>query len=158
MAAPGEVPDEGMEVLVVIGAQSAAPRTIGAMSIAVELAELRAAIDDTDRAPFFLTVSDDGRPHSVAVAATWRDDELEVPVGNRTLANAAARPLVSLVWPARDPAGYTLIVDADVIATSGTGAGDNAVRVRPTRAVLHRPAAGPTDSACGSDCVPITLG
>jgi hypothetical protein len=127
------------------------------MSIAVELAELRAAIDDTDRAPFLLTVSDDGRPHSVAVAATWSGDELELPVGNRTLANAAARPLVCLIWPAREPDGYTLIVDGDVTATRGTGAGDNAVRVRPTRAVLHRPAAGPTDSACGADCVPVAV-
>jgi hypothetical protein len=127
------------------------------MSIAVELAELRTAIDDTDRAPFLLTVSDDGRPHSVAVAATWSGDELELPVGNRTLANAAARPLVCLIWPAREPDGYTLIVDGDVTATRGTGAGDNAVRVRPTRAVLHRPAAGPTDSACGADCVPVAV-
>jgi hypothetical protein len=127
------------------------------MSIAVELAELRAAIDDTDRAPYFLTVGDNGRPHSVAVTATWVGDELDLLVGNRTLANATARPLVCLLWPARDPDGFTLIVDGDVTATRGTGEGDNAVRVRPTRAVLHRPAAGVTDSACGADCVPVAL-
>ena len=127
------------------------------MSIPVALDELRAAIGDTDRAPLFLTVSDDGRPHSVAVDATWEGNEVSLAVGNRTLANAAARPLVCLLWPARETGGYTLIVDAEVAATSGTGEGDNLVRVRPTRAVLHRPASGPTDSACGADCVPIAF-
>jgi hypothetical protein len=29
------------------------------------------------------------------------------------------------------------------------------IRLRPTRAVLHRPAQGIIDSACGADCVPI---
>ncbi len=127
------------------------------MSIPVGLSELRAAIEDTDRAPFFLTVGADGRPHSVAVTPTWAGDALALPVGHRTLANAADRTLVSLIWPARGPDGYTLIVDADVTTTSGTGAGDNAVRVRPTRAVLHRPATGPTDAACGADCVPLRV-
>ena len=127
------------------------------MSIRVALDELRAAIADTDRAPYFLTVSEDGRPHSVAADATWQGDELALAVGNRTLANAAARPLVSLVWPARDAGGYTLIVDADVSITKGGGEGDNLVRVRPTRAVLHRPASGPTESACGADCVPLPI-
>ena len=125
------------------------------MSIPVALDELRAAIGKTDRSPFLLTVSDDGRPHSVAVDAKWRDDELELPVGDRSLANAGARPLVTLLWPARDVGGYTLIVDADVTATRGTGEGDNLVRVRPTRAVLHRPAVGDTGSSCGADCIPV---
>jgi hypothetical protein len=79
-----------------------------------------------------------------------------VPAGNRSVANAAARPDVTLLWPADDVGGYTLIVDATVVHTEGTGTGDNLIRVRPTRAVLHRPASGPTDTACGADCVPLT--
>jgi len=129
------------------------------MSIPVALEELRAAVADTDRAPFLLTVSDDGRPHSVAVDASWNDDELELPVGNRSMANASARPLVTLLWPARDAGGHTLIVDADVTTARGTGEDDNVVRVRPTRAVLHRPAASTTgsaaDASCDADCIPI---
>ena len=122
----------------------------------MSLGELRAAIADTDRAPFLLTVSEDGRPHCVAVRFGWHDGELELPVGNSTLANAKARPLVSLVWPAKDPNGYSLIVDGDVTHTSGTGSGDNVVRVQPTRAILHRPAESPSGSAL-SDCVKIDL-
>ena len=127
------------------------------MSISVELAGLRDAIADTDRAPYLLTVADDGRPHSVAVSFEWRDDELAMPVGNRTLANARTRELVSLLWAPSDPGGYSLIVDATVTETRGTGQGDNELVVRPTRAVLHRPAAttDATADGCGADCVPV---
>lgn len=125
------------------------------MSIAVALDELRAALDDLARAPYLVTVGDDARPHVVAVPWQWRGDELAVPAGNRSLANAEARRAVTLVWPANDAGGYTLIVDATVVHTEGTGTGDNLIRVRPTRAVLHRPATGPTETACGADCVPL---
>jgi hypothetical protein len=127
------------------------------MSISVELPDLRSAVADTDRAPYLLTVSDDGRPHAVAVVPEWRDDDLALAVGNRSLANARARPRVSLVWPARDAPGYTLIVDADVTGTTGGGDGDNVVVVHPTHAVLHRPATGTTDTDCGADCAPVSL-
>ena len=127
------------------------------MSIAVDLEQLRATIDTLDRAPYLLTVSDDGRAHSVAVAWQWHEDEITCAVGNRTLANAGTRPDVSLLWPPNDADGYSLIVDATVTATSGTGTGDNLVRLQPTRAVLHRPAPDGATLAtgCGADCVPL---
>lgn len=129
------------------------------MSISVELGRLREAIGDTDRAPYLLTVADDGRPHSVAVAFAWRDDELVLPVGNRTLANARARGLVSLLWPPKDATDYSLIVDATVTSARGNGQGDNELSVRPTRAVLHRPTGDPASTvdngACSADCVPL---
>ncbi|MEX2255051.1 MAG: hypothetical protein WEC34_06410 [Acidimicrobiia bacterium] len=123
------------------------------MSIGVELDDLRDAIDATDRAPYLLTVSDDGRPHCVAADWAWDGDELAVSVGNRTLANARARKPISLLWPPRERDGYSLIVDGDVTRTEGSGAGDNLVGVHPTRAVLHRPATGPTEAQCAADCV-----
>jgi hypothetical protein len=127
------------------------------MSIAVDLEQLRATIDTMARAPYLLTVADDGRAHSVAVAWTWHDDDLDCAVGNRTLANARSRPDVSLLWAPNDVDGYSLIVDATVLATAGSGDGDNVVRLQPTRAVLHRPAPdGATlASGCGADCVPL---
>jgi hypothetical protein len=131
------------------------------MSIPVELAALQEAIESLERAPYLLTVGDDGRAHSVAVDAQWRDGELEAAVGNRTLANASSRPLVTLLWPPDEPGGYSLIVDADVTSTRGTGTGDNVVRVSPTRAVLHRPATtddsgtAATTDGCSADCEPI---
>jgi len=68
---------------------------------------------------------------------------------------------VSLLWPPDDVGGYSLIVDAEVTGTAGTGSGDNLVRVRPTRAVLHRPAPTAPDAppvagdGCAADCIPL---
>jgi hypothetical protein len=106
------------------------------VSIAVEIDRLRDAIADFERAPYLLTTSDDGRPHSVAVAVGWAGDEIELQGGRRTAANAREHGLVALVWAPDDPTGYSLIVDGDVTAVSD----DDVVRIRPTRAVLHRPA------------------
>ena len=127
------------------------------MSISVALDELRAAIADTDRAPYLLTVSDDGRAHTVAVAPQWNgDDELVIAVGRRTAANAQARPLVSLLWPPKERAGYSLIVDAEVTTTASDDDG-HIVHLRPTRAVLHRPAPGLAEGAYEPDCVTVPL-
>jgi hypothetical protein len=125
------------------------------MSIPVDLSELKSVTTANACAPYFLTVGDDGRPHSVEIRWSWNEDELELSVGNRTLANARARTSVSLVWPPDELGGYSLIVDAEVTHAEGSGTGDNVVRARPTRAVLHRPAAGVSDTGCGADCSPI---
>lgn len=127
------------------------------VSIPVSLDRLRAEVQHFQVGAYLLTVSDDASPHCVAVVVSWIDDELVMESGNRTKANAAARPSVSLLWPPTVSDGYSLIVDATVTATRGTGQGDNTITVRPTRAVLHRPAAldDADPSACGSDCVPL---
>ena len=61
-----------------------------------------------------------------------------------------------LLFPARADGDYSLIVDGTaVVIPSESGP---RMRITPTRAVLHRPAAAvdPT-SACGADCAPILL-
>jgi hypothetical protein len=125
------------------------------MSVAVAIDRVREEITKTDRAPYLLTVSDDARPHSVAVACSWDGDALVISVGARTLANARARGLVTLLWPPKEAGGYTLIVDASVESTSDAGAAEPAITVRPSRAVLHRPAAARTKPGCDADCVPL---
>lgn len=124
------------------------------MSIPVDLAALEGALADYSYA-YLLTVSDDGRPHAVAVNARLADGVLGAVVGTRSASNAVARPsCVSLVWPPTAEGGYSLIVDGDAVVADGT------ISVTPTKAVLHRaapPDAGPPEpGACGSDCVPLT--
>jgi hypothetical protein len=124
------------------------------MSIGVELDELRAQIDAFATDAYLLTVRDDGRAHSVAVPVRWEGDDLVVPAGTTTAANAQARALVALLWPPAERGGYSLIVDATVVATIALDAeagGGHEVTVRPTRAVLHRPA----PSGQGNDCAPV---
>lgn len=101
--------------------------------------------------PYLLSVGVDGRPHAIAITLSWQADTLSLSAGRKSLANIAARPLVSVMWPAPDAASYGLFVDgrAEVHGTE--------VVVTPSRAVLHRSGAATTPgaSSCGSDCVPL---
>jgi hypothetical protein len=127
------------------------------MTIPVPLDELRAALAERGEGAYLLTVSDDARPHAVHVPVAWRGEALAVEVGTRSAANAAARPLVSLLFPVRQAGDYSLIVD-------GRAAADGQrLLIAPLKAVLHRPAAGvkaaaAADAACGADCVPLLPG
>lgn len=127
------------------------------MSIPVELEQLAATMEGYGFA-YLLTVSDDLRAHAVAATPEWDGDELVMSAGRRTVANAAVRSSISLVWPPTEPGGYSLICDGDCSAADGV------VRFRPAKAVLHRPAdhAGAASAAgadvagsCGNDCVPV---
>ena len=121
------------------------------MSIGVAMDQLESTLANYHFA-YLLTVTPDGRAHAVAVTPLVLGDDLLLPtVGTKSRANAAQRPLVSLVWPPTQADDYTLIVDGEA-AEAGDG-----LTVRPTRAVLHRPHQGGPHSptGCDSDCVPI---
>lgn len=123
------------------------------MSVKVDLAKLAETMGGYDFA-YLLTVSEDQRPHAVAVQPNPDGDALTVTgLGNRTLANIAVRPDVTLLFPPREDGGYSLIVDGRASARAGGAS------VRPSHAVLHRPAdhaTTPTDGSCGNDCVPVS--
>lgn len=104
---------------------------------------------------YLLTVGDDQGAHVVAVHPALANGTLCVEdPGRKTRAYLAAHPLVTLVWPPMNPSDYSLIVD---------GAGsmqEGKLVVRPTRAVLHRPApprAIPTGHGCASDCIELPI-
>jgi hypothetical protein len=121
------------------------------MSVKVDLDQLAGTLADY---PFgyLITVSDDHRAHTVAVDPQLVAGVLDIgSVGTSTRRNALAHPDVTVVWPPREPGGYSLIVD-------GHGElADERLRVIPQRAVLHRPAVPgvPTASGCGDDCIPL---
>src|SRR5262245_51787906 len=113
------------------------------MSVAVDLEGLTERIAEFGPAAFLVTIGDDG-PHVVSVAVTQDGDRLAVPAGRRSRANAAARPAVTLLWPATPGGAYSLLVDG----AASTDDDDGPVAITPTSAVLHRVAdatgSGPT--------------
>jgi hypothetical protein len=129
------------------------------MSIPVEIPDLRSTAAEYGWA-YLLTVRDDARPHIVAVTPVWEGEDLVMPVGGGTAANAAARPSVSLCYPPPESDGYSLIVDGRAeVSSTDHGAVGREVRFRPSGAVLHRPAPeGFTGSAtgCANDCAPVS--
>lgn len=126
------------------------------MSIPVPPERLRAAIAERPAAAYVLTVSVDGHPHAVHAAIAWDRDALAASVGHGTASNAVQRPdAVAIVFPLRSPDDYSLIVDGT--AAVDTSGARPLLRIAPTKAVLHRPAAVPSApaSACADDCVPL---
>lgn len=121
------------------------------MSVKVDLDTLADTLGDFSFA-YLVTVGDDYRAHTVAVDPVLTDGVLQIDsVGNSTRRNSSAHPQVTLVWPPREAGGYSLIVDG------AASVGGDGLAVRPTGAVLHRPAVAgtPTASGCGDDCVPL---
>ena len=78
------------------------------------------------------------------------DDGLVMVAGRTTMANVAANPAVTVLWPRSPDGAYSLIVDG--LATAGSS-DDGEVVVMPSRAVLHRLATATGD---GPKCVPVT--
>jgi hypothetical protein len=118
---------------------------------------LQEAIAERGSRGYLLTVSDGGTPHAVHTAVRWEDGAIVADVGKRTAANAAARPVVSVLFPVRGDRDYSLIVDGTADVSSRDGA--SRLAITPTKAVLHRPAAAPDPaSACAADCVPLLPG
>ncbi|HYB34469.1 MAG TPA: pyridoxamine 5'-phosphate oxidase family protein [Mycobacterium sp.] len=121
----------------------------------VDLKRLAAALCDYAFA-YLITVDDDSRVHTVTVEPVLRDSVMDVGlIGGRTRENLANRSDVTLLWPPRDPGGYSLIVDGRAELRDSD---DETVRLAivPTRALLHRNADPDSPAAakgCLHDCV-----
>lgn len=87
------------------------------MSVKVELDRLLEVAEGFGTVPMLLTTDDDGRPRASAVSLTWDGELVRVRAGHRSVANAAARPLVSLLWPAPPGERFALLVDGEVTGT-----------------------------------------
>ncbi len=121
------------------------------MSTTVDLLCLTEALADFDHA-FLITVGDGGKPHTVMVEPALVGGVLDVgAVGERTSTNVDRQPDVTLLWPPREPGGYALMVDGRAEPVD-----QGALRVTPTKALLHRkaaPGSAAAESGCLHDCV-----
>jgi hypothetical protein len=124
----------------------------------VDFNRLAAALDDY-RFAYLVTVDDEYRVHTVTVEPKLHEGVMDVGlIGGRTRTNVESRSNVTLLWPSSEPGGYSLIVDghAEVADVTDSDDGNAALRVVPTRALLHRNAdPGTPGSATGflHDCV-----
>jgi hypothetical protein len=89
----------------------------GGMSVHVELDKLLEVAGRFGTVPMLLTADGDGRPRASAVSLAWDGTTARVRAGRRSVANAAQRPLTSLLWPAPPGERFALLVDGTVTAT-----------------------------------------
>lgn len=87
------------------------------MTEKVELDQLLEVAAGFGTVPMLLSVDPDGRPRASAVSVTWDGTTARVRAGRRSVANAAERPLVSLLWPAPPGERFALFVDGEATAT-----------------------------------------
>ncbi len=123
------------------------------MSVKVELEKLLELSAGFGTIPMLLTTDADGRPRASAVAVTWDGEVATVRAGHRSVANAAERTLVSLLWPAPPGERFALLVDGeveqvrgDVVLDGTTGRAAKPggfVVVRATGGILHVVARAP---------------
>ena len=104
------------------------------MSVVVDLADIPERLREFGRG--YLLTAKDGLVKAVSVRANAEDGTLLVPApGGGSLRNLGVNPAVTLLFPPIESPGMTLLVDG-----TATAEGDD-VRVTPTGAVLHKPAA-----------------
>jgi hypothetical protein len=82
----------------------------------------------------YLVTSGEERPHLLAVRPKLTEAGLRCETGHSSRANVVRNPLVVMMFPPAQSDGLSLIVDGE-----GEVNGDGIV-VKPTWAVLHRPA------------------
>ncbi|GAB3087613.1 VOC family protein [Nocardioides zeae] len=113
------------------------------MSIVVDLADLPDVLASFGTG--YLLSTDGTGVKAVHVAPAMEAGRLRLRTpGRGSLANVAANPRVTLVWPPRSAPGFSLIVDAE--AQPAPGAPSDLVAV-PVSAVLHRPVAESDETA-----------
>jgi hypothetical protein len=109
------------------------------MSISVDLPKLLEVAAGFGTVPMLLTTDGDGRPRAAATSLVWDGLSATARAGRHSLANAEARPLVSLLWPAPPSERFALLVDAAVTATEPDDdpRQGGTVTLEVSRAVLH---------------------
>ena len=121
----------------------------------VDFKRLAAALNNYPFA-YLITVDDGYRVHTVTVEPELREGVMDVGlIRGKTRENLANRGDVTLLWPPREPGGYSLIVDGHAEVTASE---DETIQlgVVPTRALLHRNADPNTPGSakgCLHDCV-----
>ena len=111
------------------------------------------------RFAYLVTVDDDYRVHTVTVEPELREKVMDVGlIGGRTRRNVESRSAVTLLWPPSEPGGYSLIVDGtgEIAEMADSNDDTAALRVVPTRALLHRnadPTTPGSATGCLHDCV-----
>ena len=121
------------------------------------MTSLASAIKDYGAEAYLFTVGEKG-PHTSVVSVDVDGKELRLAIGRTARGNVQTNRTVSVLWPAKQPGGYSIIVNGEVRLGPED---DPLAAVEVTKSVFHRPGDNPNPDAggtCSSDCKPLSLG
>ncbi|MFQ3316463.1 MAG: hypothetical protein ACI91U_001976 [Candidatus Poriferisodalaceae bacterium] len=109
------------------------------MSISVQLDELGSQMERYGMSAYLLTVNENITTHIANQTFSIVNSKLECPLSRSAERNVALHPKVSILWPAYEIDGYSMIVDGYCSRSQ------NLLIIEPVSAVLHRPAQNKLD-------------
>ena len=109
------------------------------MSISVQLDELGSQMEKYGMSAYLLTVNENITTHIANQTFSIVNSKLECPLSRSAERNVALHPKVSILWPAYEIDGYSMIVDGYCSRSQ------NLLIIEPVSAVLHRPAQNKLD-------------
>ena len=122
-----------------------------------ENVELQSALENFGPNAYLLTVSASG-PHTSHVEVSVDSGALSCALSRTAAQNVRGNANVSLLWPPKEPGGYSIIVNGVLDLQDDQQPHG---RIAVSKSVLHRPGqpTGPQSdaAACSSDCVPLSF-
>ena len=109
------------------------------MSISVQLNELGSQMERYGMSAYLLTVNENITTHIANQTFSIVNSKLECPLSRSAERNVALHPKVSILWPAYEIDGYSMIVDGYCSRSK------DLLIIEPISAVLHRPAQNKLD-------------
>lgn len=124
-------------------------RSIRNMSISVQVNELGSQIEKYGMSAYLLTINENSTTHVANQTFSIVNSKLECPLSRSAERNIRLHPKVSILWPAYEVDGYSMIVDGYCSRSQ------DLLIIEPISAVLHRPAQKKMDDGhqCEGDCV-----
>ncbi len=118
------------------------------------MTSLSQALDQYGTQAYLLTVAPEG-PHTSHVDVALHGSEFRFALGGTGQTNARNNANVSLLWPALEKGGYSIVANG-VLTLDGDS--NERATVAISKSVLHRP--GPAripGGPCSSDCLQLSL-
>ncbi|MBT95583.1 MAG: hypothetical protein CL431_06435 [Acidimicrobiaceae bacterium] len=125
------------------------------MSIPVEEQDIIKTIKEFGSSAYLISTSEDGHPHLANLKFDIYETDLIFTVGRRGTSNLEKSPLVTMLWPAKEVGGYSLIIDGNASKHKNVDLNDSVWKISFNTGILHRPAeqeSTNSDPSCGSDC------
>lgn len=105
------------------------------MSIPVAVSEIGEQMERFGHSAFVISASSEGHPHLIDLTLSYDGETFGALAGNTCARNVRERPEITMLWPAYEPDGYSMVANATATVND-----ENRLTMTPLTGILHRPA------------------